>query len=681
MAAPHFKVKALYAYSSEHDDDLKFPDAQIITVTGEEDADWYIGEYEDTAGELQSGLFPKNFVERYEPAPPPRPTRTRPKPAEPPVLDAPKEVPLPQIPAASKPKPEEPEFTKPTPAVKPEDPPASIPSPKPVQRTFSATSESLPAPKPAQAVPAKGPPPPVADKSSSFKERLAAFNRGGDAPVTPFKPGGSGGANFIKKPFIAPPPSLNSFVPTPREPPPQKIYRREEDPEIAQRRADDDAAAEKAGLVADGEGEEEVAPKISLKERIALLQKTQMEQAARRVDTTQKEKPKRPPKKRMESHNVDDAAPRDSIDDSSERPVRGSSDVPRERPSKGPKSPESAPKEKEMFSDANDADQSAAGETTEDAERDSSTEEEVEIKRHEEAPDTQPEVGDEEDETEEDAEEDDVDPEVARQEALRERMAKLSGGMGMGGMFGAPGGMPMPGMAGGIKKKRPLPERKQTDDAESSPVPPPQRIPIMPMPGFGRTMSHDSETTVSKEEEDDHPVTATRAPAAVPDVEDVTPASPPRAPAARPQGKQSLSTEQLGRGRGLQKRACVGVFDSPPPSLMSNVDEPACSLSSATSYHQRDGAKTPLTILPHSQNTPAESYKCSHQTVVRKPLSQFQSPQIRFIRSKTHPSKSMFLSEDAALSWVLGRLRGPALILSGIAKLTCFRTSIATCTY
>ena len=42
-----FKVKAIYDYASPHDDDLSFALGQIITVTEEEDADWYVGEYVD----------------------------------------------------------------------------------------------------------------------------------------------------------------------------------------------------------------------------------------------------------------------------------------------------------------------------------------------------------------------------------------------------------------------------------------------------------------------------------------------------------------------------------------------------------------------------------------------------------------------------------------------------------
>src|SRR3978361_543326 len=91
MTSPPFKVKAVFEYTSPHDDDLHFPNGQIITVTEEEDDDWYSGEYMDASGEKQQGIFPKNLVEKYEPTAPPRPTRiNRPKkevePAPEPIL-------------------------------------------------------------------------------------------------------------------------------------------------------------------------------------------------------------------------------------------------------------------------------------------------------------------------------------------------------------------------------------------------------------------------------------------------------------------------------------------------------------------------------------------------------------------------------------------------------------------
>ena len=79
MSPAPFKVKALFEYTSSHEDDLPFSAGQIITVTDEEDADWYGGQYVDDSGVKQEGIFPRNFVEKYEPVAPPRPARTRTK--------------------------------------------------------------------------------------------------------------------------------------------------------------------------------------------------------------------------------------------------------------------------------------------------------------------------------------------------------------------------------------------------------------------------------------------------------------------------------------------------------------------------------------------------------------------------------------------------------------------------
>lgn len=55
---PPFEVISLYEYKSEYDDDLSFPAGVRITVTDIEDEDWYTGAYNG-----KKGLFPKNFVE------------------------------------------------------------------------------------------------------------------------------------------------------------------------------------------------------------------------------------------------------------------------------------------------------------------------------------------------------------------------------------------------------------------------------------------------------------------------------------------------------------------------------------------------------------------------------------------------------------------------------------------
>lgn len=581
MAAPPFKVKAVYEYSSPHDDDLNFPNGQIITVTEEEDADWYVGEYMDASGSKQSGLFPKNFVEKYEPSVPSRPTRpTRPKEASPPPPAAPAEEPAPE--PVQEPEPEPEEVLPPPVETHSQPPSAQIPPPSrdenvrsPPQAPQKASDPEPPAaPKPAPAPPASSStksPPPVSAKptGNSFKDRIAAFNKPAAAPIAPFKPS-QPPSGFIKKPFVAPPPSKNAYIPPPKIEPVQKVYRREEDPEIAERQAEDQAAAEKAGLVtspqAGGADEEEDAPKPqSLKERIALLQKQQMEQAARRADTATKEKPKKPVKKRTESSERIPTAEGDADElervRTSEHRERQSVDTARTHvrdhsvgaASREPTSPQAVTHEPEIFSDANDADQSAAGETTEDNEGTSEMEDSDErpvphVARAPTAPVQEPDVGEEEDTTEGETEEEEIDEETRRRMELRERMAKMSGGMGMPGMFG----MPMPGPVPQKKRSMKDKERKPDAEPEETPASPPQqRIPMIPIPGMQSMRSPESEDTqlaVEKEDELDNTITDERAADVVPDVEDVKPEPAPRAkqteheePPRVSQGKYSYS--------------------------------------------------------------------------------------------------------------------------------------------
>lgn len=575
-----FRVKALYEYSSPHEDDLSFPAGQIISVTEEEDNDWYVGEYTDASGAKQEGLFPKNFVEKYEPEPPPRPNRPgrskQPEAAaavEPPVESTPpgpvhapsqelvESDPEPESEVKQDPKPEKSspiavnvpktghkEKFSPTSPTAVASAPKPVPAPAPAQP--AVTSKPIPAPS----APTAKVPPAVAEKPSSFKDRIAAFNKPAAAPIAPFKPG-SGSTTFIKKPFVAPPPSRHAYIPpAPRDVPQTKIYRREEDPEIAERQAQDLENAEKAGLAPTGiQEEDEDAPKpTSLKERIALLQKQQLEQA-RRSEASHKEKPKRPPKKRTESHGQHDAreeeepAPLEQV-------TRVSTDASREsaRDTIQRKSSQfernQAP---EILSDANDADQSAAGETTEDAEGTSTSVEDddeskprapVASQKPVAAPSQESPADDEDGSTEE---EDEVDEETRRRMELRERMAKMSGGMGMAGMFG---GMPMGGAP--PKKKKPAPpapERKSTEDSVVSP--PPQRIAMVPVPGMAHVRSPDAEDkqlAVEKDAQDTPFVNAQNvADDDVLDDEDVKPARtsldrpPPPVPAAN--GKGSFS--------------------------------------------------------------------------------------------------------------------------------------------
>ncbi|KAJ4332078.1 assembly of actin patch protein [Didymella glomerata] len=563
MAPTMFKVKAVYDYSSPHDDDLSFTTGQIITVTEEEDADWYVGEYVDDSGTKHDGLFPRNFVERFEPQPPPRPNRaTRQQPVEQPPAAEPA-PPTPVIPQ-QEPEPEsdtepvqhdEPEARKPQPPPLQVPPTASEPKPSAVLSPTSPRSaqSSIRSPEdtqsPAEApvkasAPGKKAPPPVAVKSNAFRDRIAAFNQPAAAPIQPFK-ASAPPPTFVKKPFVAPPPSRNAYVPPPKEAPQVKTYRREEDPEIADRQAQDQEAAEKSGLTSSNtqanEAEDE-GPKLSLKERIALLQKQQQEQAERAAAAMQpKEKPKRPvQKKRLESH---EGQAEDSEDTELEKVVsagsttRASTDHARPpRPSHDIKSPESLHHDRDLLSDANDADQSGAGETEDQGDSTSVEGDDKRTASHQPplpqrapaAPTREPDVGDEQDvaEEEEEEEEDEMDAETRRKLELRERMAKMSGGMGMPGMFG---GIPMGGLP--PKKKKSTGDSRKAEDSEEPSVPQ-QRVAMFPMPGMPvrSPEPENRQLAVEKEDENDHPVTGAHAADEVPDVEDVTPQAISRTP-------------------------------------------------------------------------------------------------------------------------------------------------------
>jgi hypothetical protein len=557
MSSPQFKVKAVYEYTSPHEEDLHFPLGQIITVITEEDDDWYSGEYVDASGVRQEGIFPKNFVEKYEPPAPPRPTRpNRPKKEEPapePVIEP---EPMPTVEPVHEP------VHEPVPEPEPQriqEPPAPVAREPPLIPKPQAEVPQPSAPKPIPSSSKPSAPPPVSQKPSggSFRDRIAAFNKAAP-PVAPFKPGGlsSGGSNnFIRKPFVAPPPSKNAYVPVPREPPPQKIYRREEDPEIAAKETENQELAERAGLAptSNGNAEEEQPKPTSLKERIALLQKQQMEQAARHADAAQKkEKPKRPAKKRIESHDQPEVVEegdgvslerQDTGETAGKHSIDSTREPRRRKSSKG--AYDAGSHLRESFGDGNDADMSGAGDTTEEPEEISTGRDSDEKPRSASmlppprapaAPIREPDVGEEEGASEEEApapeedeeeEEDDIDPEVRRKEELRARMAKMSGGMGMHGMFGPPGGMPpMPPP----KKKKPAPPpERRTGDYEEVVSPPAPPIPMIPMPGISRVRSPE-EVNNQLEEEETTPISTIRPADEVPDVEDIVPSQERSAP-------------------------------------------------------------------------------------------------------------------------------------------------------
>ncbi|KAL9001489.1 MAG: hypothetical protein Q9169_000064 [Polycauliona sp. 2 TL-2023] len=569
MASPPFRVKAIYEYSSPHDDDLSFQIGQVINVTEQEGDDWYYGEYADQSGNQKEGLFPRNFVKNYEPETPPRPTRSGRSKKEPEASGPSQEISTtaPPVNAVASPPSEEREFAAET--LQKTAPETTASSKATAQSSAASQAKTEPkatlqaSSKPAPAS-ASGPASVEKPTSGSFRERINAFNKPAAPPVAPTKPSGlgvSGGSGFVKKAFVAPP-SKNAYVPLPREAPPQKIYNREEQLEAEAQLEPTvggdptpDPATQQSVMSANDEDDQ---PKpTTLKERIALLQKQQMEQDAKHVEAAQKkEKPRRPPKKRMESQDRmldrDDIKEDDSIQriDSGEGSAKRSVDVPRvntnpktDSTARDPDSSDVTPivspagPARHTFSDGNDADVSGAADTEgEDmpTSRDELDQRSQGIPRRSshrlpEAPIEQPGGGEKQgDDAEDDEEEEDVDPEVKKRMEIRERMAKMSGGMGMAGMFGPPGGMaPMPPRRQGpstSERKSSGNERASTGESASSRAPP---VPMMPMPGLTKVRSPEQDATSSdqvyKEEEDDVPTSITqgRSPTDMPDVEDL----------------------------------------------------------------------------------------------------------------------------------------------------------------
>lgn len=548
MSNPPFTVRSVFEYASGHDDDLSFPIGQIVTVTAVEDDDWYYGEYTDGSGNKQEGIFPKNFVERYEPPAPPRPTRpSRPKKEPEP---APVEYPVAVTERQPQPEPEVAE----QPAVEEQEPVSKQPPPQsppaassPVAETPSSpklppqAAKSAPAPPPV-AKSSKPPPPAVAEKpsGSSFKDRIAAFNQSAAAPIAPFKPGGPQSTSFVKKQFVAPPPSKDSFVAPPREPA-LKVYRREEDPDVKEQLAREPPVSETrppppAPVNAQGseEGAEDQPKPTSLKDRIALLQKQQLEQAQRHAEAAQrKEKPK-PPKKPVEQPS-EPVEGEEEPETSPVEPVGTTRDhsVDTLRAKVPPAEPTPFSPFEGIASESNDADYSGAADS-EDAGETSTSKDEEEERPRQQSTHTIEQNGEEADVEEEgeEEEEEELDPETKRRMELRARMAKMSGGMGMMGLFGPPGGLP--GMApptGSRKPKTPGESEKRLAEPEPTS---PRHAPPVPLPGMHIStkppaVEHEEEEPVATPISEQHP------PRQVPDVEEVVHEGvPPRRSTDRP---------------------------------------------------------------------------------------------------------------------------------------------------
>jgi hypothetical protein len=102
---------------------------------------------------------------------------------------------------------------------------------------------------------------------------------------------------------------------------------------------------------------------------------------------------------------------------------------------------------------------------------------------------------------------------------LRARMAKMSGGMGMHGMFGA---MPMPS-APPKKKSTGTSDRPSGEYGSEDASPTSSRAPPVPMPGLSRVRSPEELNRQHEDDDDRTPIAKLRPADDVPDVEDVVP--------------------------------------------------------------------------------------------------------------------------------------------------------------
>ncbi|KAJ5637075.1 hypothetical protein N7490_006954 [Penicillium lividum] len=653
MSNPPFTVRAIFEYASGHDDDLSFPIGQIVTVTSEEDTEWYNGEYTDSSGVKQEGIFPKNFVERYEPPAPPRPARpTRPKKeAEPAPVVSPVAVPespiQPEPEVMAQPEEQEEPEAAPQQVPAPQSPvlPPNPPAPAPVAEVPSSPRQSAPAPAPVAAVaptspPAKAsakPPPPEKPAGNSFKDRIAAFNRSAAAPIAPIKPGGQQPSSFVKKQFVAPPPSKDSFVAPPREPA-AKVYKREEDPEVKEQLAREAPISEfrppPPPAQESGEGAEDQPKPTSLKDRIALLQKQQLEQAQRHAEAAQKKEKPKPPKKTVEQpveQPVETAAAEEDEEEEQASPPIEPPTAPRDpsvdtlRAKAHHALPTPFSPQEEIASESNDADYSAAADSEDAGETSTSRDDEEEHPRQAPAPPAHAEQKDEsedaDEEEEEEEEEEEMDPETKRRMELRNRMAKMSGGMGMMGLFGPPGGLPGMGGSAPAPRKPKTPgesEKRLTETEPTSPghAPP---VPMIPLPGMSIGVKPGQPVDVEKEEEESlaTPITEQHAPQEIADVEDVVhQGAPPRSsidrppiPPARERAAPpplefrpippALPTEQL-----ASPPPVPGGRPVPPPPRASGMD-PGNESDDELSVHAGNLSLDSVTDNPPAMSAPA----------------------------------------------------------------------------
>ncbi|GME91754.1 hypothetical protein B5S28_g574 [[Candida] boidinii] len=510
MSVP-FTVIALYSYpladQEAAEDDLPFNAKQLITVSSVPDDDWYGGSYTDSNGQYRSGFFPQSFVKIHA-----EPTQTSaPIPVEPTkssTVSAPEPI---SSPIAT--------TTIPEPVAAAEEPPSPQPiaTPTPVKNTTSQSpveekfrhlketktdlEESII--KDEKFSPSKLP----EHIDSNFKNKLKAFNVSAEPPL----PGHMSVDDRYnkKKPFSSPDAHRSSYIP------PMFGTNNEKKHELKQP-APTNVVSENSPA---NETEEDAAPRMTLKQRMQLLeeQRKKEEEAIAAAEQRKLEKKKKLKKRTTETHGE---SPLETTHTGHSISTNNTGSTQLTEATEGyQQSIEGASLQQEI---SNESAQSTEPVYEEEENEDEEKEDANEVEEEEEEEDDK-DVNDEDEDDEEgdeDDEEDEEDEEELKKRQLRERMAKLSGGMGMMGMMGGVGfglpGMGAPPKATKPKKKTVKKSNTNTEESEEM-ANLPKAIPVLPfanpqaLPGLASQLgkkpmddeSEEEDEEEKKEEDDD----------------------------------------------------------------------------------------------------------------------------------------------------------------------------------
>lgn len=443
MSVPYTAI-ALYPYepdAANASDDLPLKTKQIVTVTEIVDDDWLYGSYTDESGNSLSGYFPKSFVQPYTES----------------SINSTNSI---------------------------ESAKQNIPEPTSESESINDNNSKINEPiidSSNNKQNLKSLDPKLKDIESNiiyepenFKNKLKSFN----VNSTPLVPMGKPiEENFIKKSFTAAdhrtsyiPPSLGTS---------KQIKKDEKKPDVIS-----------GDIISENSKVEEIeAPRMTLKERMQMLQK-QQEEEKKAIEAALKRKEERKKAKQQQQqqqlhhnhtvseidHDINPPVPEsltesktisgeldsDTDDENGNNVVPPLHEIPQAKNIVAALEEDNSEEEEEVKGRGNDANKQGDDENNE------AYNNEQEREDDDDDDDDNDDDDDDDDETEEDAEE-------LRKRRLAERMAKLSGGMGMMGMMGMMTS-PLPTKST-TKAKKSKKKKEESDEFENVP----QAVPILPM--------------------------------------------------------------------------------------------------------------------------------------------------------------------------------------------------------